>query len=155
MNKTFLFLCLLNIPLFSIQGFSQTHTIPCDTTLWEHVYHAKRLVVIESCKSVTGVIISKKKEKDGDFHIRLRLDAGQEHLLNNKNYRNQDSCLILEPICVNEVTQENAKAACTGFINQVVIPKKGQHVRVTGAYVLDAKHGWTEIHPITKIEILK
>lgn len=146
---------LLFIFAFNIHGLSQSHTIPCDTTLWEHVYHAKRLVVIERCKTVTGIIYSRKKEKDGDIHIRLRLDKGQEKLLNEKNNQIQDSCLVIEPICVNEVTQSDAKDACIGFVNQVVIPKKGQHVKVTGTYVLDSQHGWTEIHPITKIDIIE
>ena len=146
---------LLFVFTFNIHGLAQTHAIPCDTILWEHVYHAKRLVVIERCKTVTGVIFSKKKEKDGDIHIRLRLDKGQGKLLNEKNVQQQDSCLVIEPICVNEATQADAKDACVGFVNNVVIPKQGQHVSVTGTYVLDTKHGWAEIHPITKIEVLE
>ena len=140
---------------FNIHGIAQTHAFPCDTILWEHVYHSKRLVVIERCETVTGIIYSKKKEKDGDIHIRLRLDKGQEKLLNEKNFQQQDSCLVIEPICVNEVFQADAKDACVGFVNHIIIPKKGQHVRLTGTYIIDTQHGWKEIHPITKIEVLE
>jgi len=30
----------------------------------------------------------------------------------------------------------------------------GEHVRVTGTYVLDSHNGWTEIHPVTRIDKL-
>lgn len=129
--------------------------LKCDTSLWQYVYHKNRLVLKEECKTVIGIIVSKKKEKDGDYHFKLKLDEGQEKLLNEKNLIKQDSCLVIEPICVNKVTQANAMDACKGFLNNVVIPNKGQHVKITGSYVLDSKHGWMEIHPVTKIELLK
>jgi hypothetical protein len=36
----------------------------------------------------------------------------------------------------------------------VAIPKKGDHVAVTGTFVHDVEggHGWMEIHAVTKIE---
>ena len=138
-------------------AFSQNYykTLNCDTSLWQHVYHKKRLLLKEQCKTVTGIVISKKKEKDGDFHIKLKLDKGQENLLNTKNLNNQDSCLVIEPICVNKVTQADALDFCEWCINHIFIPNKGQHVKVTGSYVLDSKHGWMEIHPVTEILFLK
>jgi hypothetical protein len=33
-------------------------------------------------------------------------------------------------------------------------PKKGQHVRVYGLNRRDPWHGWYEIHPVTKIEVI-
>ena len=128
--------------------------LPCDAALWEHVYHRSRLVVIEKCKKVTGVIYNMRKEKDGDWHIQLKLDAGQENLLNEKNITRQKGCLVIEPVCVNKVTQEDAISSCEVFANHVLIPKKGKHVSVVGSYVLDKQHGWKEIHPITSIEII-
>jgi hypothetical protein len=139
--------------LFSGIGFSQSN-IPCDATLWQHIYHDYRLKVIEQCKTVTGVVESKKKEKDGDWHIRLRLDAGQENLLNEKNMSGQHGCLVIEVICACEVSQSDAIGSCENYINNVKVPEIGEHVSVTGSYVLDADHGWNEIHPITKILIL-
>lgn len=45
----------------------------CDQTLWNHVYNPARLQVVESCKTVSGIIDTIKVENDGDFHIRLIL----------------------------------------------------------------------------------
>jgi len=43
---------------------------------------------------------------------------------------------------------------CNGFSQDVYTPDMlGGHVRVTGAYVTDMEHGWTEIHPVTSITI--
>lgn len=126
----------------------------CDPTLWNHIYHPSRLQIITSCMQVTGTIEFKRKEKDGDEHILLRLDPGQEGLINQYNKERQKGCLVLEPVCVHGVTQEDAKDACRNFVSTVTIPKVGTHVRVTGSYVIDLEHKWTEIHPVTSFEIL-
>lgn len=132
-----------------------TTEIPCDDTLWNHVYHKYRLQVIEQCKTVRGVIVKEKNEKDGDLHILLRLDAGQDNLLNDMNIKQQKGCLVIEPICEHDVSQLDAVGACEGYVNKVYIPHVGEHVEVTGSYVNDTQHGWNEIHPITKITIIK
>ena len=65
--------------------------------------------------------------------------------------------MVLEPVCIGKVTQKSALGICDNYVNNVYIPKKGEHVRVTGSYVLDTErgHGWREIHPVTKIEMIK
>ena len=128
--------------------------ISCDSSLWTHVYNSYRLKVIEQCKSVTGYIVILRKEANGNYHILLRLDEGQGKLLNNGNYAKQKGCLVIEPICVNKVTQEDAIESCKDFVNNVYIPAKHEHVKVTGSYVLDNENGWMEIHPVTKIEVI-
>lgn len=125
----------------------------CDSKLWEHVYHKYRLKVIEECKTVTGTIEKIRKENDGDLHILLKLDDGQENLLNDGNIAKQHGDLVLEPICVNKVTQEDAIEPCLSYVNNVNIPSVGDRVNVTGSYVFDSEHGWNEIHPVTSIEI--
>lgn len=125
----------------------------CDQSLWQHVYRPERLQVVESCKTVTGKIEKIRPEKDGDLHILLKLDEGQEHLLNKRNYQQQKGNLVLEPICVGEITQSNAIEPCEGYKNIVEIPGIGDHVKVTGSYVLDTDHMWMEIHPVMKIEV--
>jgi hypothetical protein len=134
-------------------AYSQTNT-PCDASLWQHVYHDYRLKVIEQCKTVTGVVFSRKKEKDGDWHIRLQLDGGQENLLNEKNISEQKGCLVIEIICACEVTQSDAIGSCENYFNNVKVPLVGEHILVTGSYVFDSQHGWNEIHPITSIALL-
>lgn len=124
----------------------------CNSKLWDNVYHKYRLEVYEECKTVTGTIEKIRHEEDGDLHILLKLDAGQENLLNEKNISSQHGDLVIEPICVNEVTQKDAIAPCSGYVNSVKIPHTGDHVKVTGSYVFDKEHGWNEIHPVTEIE---
>ena len=45
----------------------------------------------------------------GDYHIQLKLDPGQPRFLNTKNMTKQKGCLVMEPICIKPVTQEDAK----------------------------------------------
>jgi hypothetical protein len=124
----------------------------CDQTLWNHVYNPARLQVVDNCKSVTGVIESKRVEKDGDFHIRVKLDPQFSNLINSANIKNQFGDLVVEPICVNKVTQADAISACQNFRQNISIPPIGSHVKVIGSYVLDTEHGnWAEIHPVTSI----
>ena len=126
---------------------------PCDATLWSHVYHPSRLRIIESCKIVEGRVTSLAKEADGDFHIRLAV--ADTTLLNVRNLAGQHGDLVVEPVCMNEVTQQDAREACSSFVQNLLIPRVGQRVRVTGAYVTDLEHGWREIHPVTSIVVIE
>ena len=128
-------------------------TTGCDANLWKHVYHPKRLQVIEQCISVTGTLHHTKKEADGDDHIQLMLDPEFAGLINDRNTSVQHGSLVIEPICQGPVTQADAVAACRDFHSGVEVPAKGTRVRVLGSYVLDTEpdHGWTEIHPVTSI----
>jgi hypothetical protein len=119
--------------------------------LWQHVYHPDRLEVKKMCTGVTGTIVKKLGEDDGDLHIRLKLDSGFEDLLNDGNRQNQGGNLVVEPICDHTVTQEDAKAACSDFQSRIPHFKNGTHVTVVGSYVLDHEHGWMEIHPVVRI----
>jgi hypothetical protein len=59
---------------------------------------------------------------------------------------------VLEPICVNPVTQRDAVSACQNFHENISIATVGSHVQVTGSYVSDNQHGgWAEIHPVTSM----
>ena len=55
-----------------------------------------------------------KAEKDGDFHIRIKLDVGQSGFLNAKNMSDQHGDLVVESVCMHSVTQSEAVAACKG-----------------------------------------
>jgi hypothetical protein len=124
----------------------------CDQSLWNHIYNPARLQVVDNCKSVIGVIESKRVEKDGDYHIRVKLDPQFSNLINLANIKNQFGDLVVEPICVNKVTQADAISACQNFRQNISIPPIGSHVNITGSYVLDREHGnWAEIHPVTSI----
>src|SRR5216683_953278 len=101
-----------------------TQVVPtCDVSLWHHVYHPSRLQVVDVCRTITGTITDVRHEADGDAHILLRLDDG--------------TTLVTEAICVYPVSQADAVAACQDFTPGLVIPPVGDHVAITGTYVLD------------------
>ena len=127
-------------------------TSQCDRSLWERVYDPSRLEVIDPCKVVTGVIEELDQNEDGDTHMLLKLDPGGPDLLAKKNYKKKNGDLVIEVICANAITDKKAVAACKGYSNLIMIPTVGDHVRVTGSYVNDTHNGWTEIHPVSRIE---
>lgn len=111
----------------------------CNPKLWDHVWNPWRLKVIEDCKTVEGTIEKQFLAEDGDYHLILGPDN-----------------LVLEIICAGPIEPDVkvAQKACKGYENKVVVPEVGDHVRVTGSYVLDTTHSWNEIHPVSVIEKL-
>ena len=132
-----------------------SNSVDCDTDLWKYVYNPSRLQVIDKCKTVTGVIVESSGNEDGDHHMLLKLDKGQEELLTPKNIKKKLGSLVIEAVCANKTTLKKVGNTCNGYINKIQIPKLGDHVKVTGSLVNDTHNGWNEIHPITKIEVLK
>ena len=130
-------------------------TSDCDPRLWKYVYDAERLQVLDKCKTVTGVIEETNADEDGDQHMLLKLDKGQKELLTKKNKTKKQGDLVIEAVCINNITRKRAIGACTGYVNHVQLPEVGDHVKVIGSYVIDSHNGWAEIHPITKIEKIK
>lgn len=114
------------------------------------IYHPARLVVVNPCQTVTGTIAALRAEPDGDYHIRVTLDAPYAQLINDANRQLQHGDLIVEIPCVNPVTQADAKSTCAAISAQLKLspPAVGQHVSITGPYVNDHQHGWMEIHPV-------
>ena len=136
----------------------------CDASLWTHVYHSQRLLIKNNCMAVTGTIVDAtsgrepdgvRHEADGDTHGWLKLDPGSENLLNAGNLSDEGGNLVFEIVCRFPVTQADAKAACQGYKDQVVLPPVGSHVRLVGTYVQDTFHAqWMEIHPVTSITVI-
>ena len=139
----------------NVKDSSVTDPSACDPDLWKYVYNPSRLQVIEKCMTVTGVIEESSADDDGDQHMLLKLDAGQENLLKKKNIDKKNGDLVIEAVCINNITNKKVGGACNGYVNHVQLPKVGAYVKVTGSYVTDTHNGWTEIHPISKIEIIK
>jgi hypothetical protein len=125
----------------------------CNPALWDHVYDPERLEVIDKCKVVTGVIEEQDQNEDGDTHMLLKLDAGQEGLVNKRNLKKKSGDLVVEVVCANAVSDKKAKEACTNYSNAIPLPKVGDHVTVTGSYVNDSHNGWLEIHPVSAIQV--
>ena len=128
----------------------------CDATLWGHVYKPDRLVVLSQCTVASGVVTNPRPDDDGDMHADLMLDPGQASLINKRNMKKHHGGLVIEIVCsVQPKTPKSAIKACKGYQATVPMPAAGTHVRVTGTHVNDTHNGWLEIHPVSKIEILK
>lgn len=125
----------------------------CNADLWKHVYSPERLRVIEACTAVEGRVVSVHRAVDGDLHIGL--DPEQRSTLNLINVMHAHRRLIVEVVCDHTPPDKGAVAACAGYTSQIATPSAGYRVRVTGAYVTDRDNGWNEIHPVTRIEILR
>jgi hypothetical protein len=97
------------------------------------VYHPDRLKVKSRCHVAVGTVEKVKAELyDGDIHIELKLDPGQDGLLSSGNAR-VGGTLILEIIPWDR--------------SRVLVPDVGQRIEVVGPWVDDTAHGWNEIHP--------
>ncbi|HKB43720.1 MAG TPA: hypothetical protein VKC90_05000 [Chitinophagaceae bacterium] len=125
----------------------------CDPEIWKHVYNPSRLKVIKDCIIVSGVITESHAEADGDQHLLLKPDGGNENLLTRKNLKTKKGNLVIEAVCINNITEKKVGDACKGYVNHITIPSVGAHVKVSGSLVLDTHNGWNEIHPISKIVI--
>jgi hypothetical protein len=153
MKKLPLFLLLIFLASISVSG----QTCTGENAIMKHIYNPDRLIPTnKGCITVTGRIIAKVPEGDGDFHYRMKLDPGQgSGLINSKNNtKKQKRFMIFEPICIGKVTQKSAKAACKGYHQKITLPNKGDHVSVTGIHMLDNEHHWLEVHPVTSIKVL-
>ncbi|HET9731222.1 MAG TPA: hypothetical protein VFP54_00985 [Acidimicrobiales bacterium] len=122
------------------------------------VYHPNRLSVVEPCMTVSGTVESVRSESDGDTHFDLAVDPPFSHLLKPANSSGQHGWLVAEivpadqPGCTPGQPPRPSSGSydygiCTGAGEMA--PSVGQHVYVTGPYVLDEDHGgWAEIHPV-------
>ena len=127
----------------------------CDTSLWKYVYNRNRLTVSDMCKTVTGVIEESNADEDGDQHMLLKLDKGQKGILTARNIKKKQGDLVIEAVCMNNVSLKKVGNTCKGYINHIKLPNIGDHVKVTGSLVIDSHNGWAEIHPISSIEKIK
>jgi hypothetical protein len=118
-----------------------------------HIYNPDRLVVYKDCQTVSGIVDRVIVEADGDYHIRLGLDAPYQNLTNSVNESDQYGDLVLEIVCANTVTQTDAIDACQNYTNHIIVLQQGQHIIATGPYVLDTNHGWIEIYPVYSLTI--
>lgn len=136
----------------------------CDPSMWSHVYHPQRLIVKQQCVAVTGTIVDAtagkqsdgvRHEADGDTHGWLKVDPEFENLLNAGNMSDEGGNLVFEIVCRFPVSQQDAKAACANYTDQVSLPPVGSHVQIVGTLVQDSFHAqWIEIHPVTRITVL-
>lgn len=126
----------------------------CNADLWNHVYDRERLRIIAPCTAVEGRVTSVHTGNvDGDMHINLEPD--DRRLLNYVNALHNSRKLIVEAVCDHPPQTDRPQAACVGFRSGVTRPQVGDRIRAVGAYVTDRDHGWREIHPVTRIDVLR
>jgi len=119
-----------------------------------HIYNSYRLQIVKSCITASGTVDRVIEEADGDVHVRLNLDQAYKNLTNSANDQYQYRDLVVEIICVNTPSQTDAIPACQNYTNQIPVPSAGQHITITGPYVLDTDHyDWAEIHPVYSLVI--
>jgi hypothetical protein len=135
------------------------------------VYLSGRLRQLDRCRTVSGTVDCLKLEPDGDYHVRLRLDAPYVGLLRPANRLQTCSGqpgahLVVEiiPQHPQGVAFRSNNADAGGFIDPA-LPSPGAHITVTGPYVIDtnslhrilyqgqAAENWAEIHPAWAIRV--
>jgi hypothetical protein len=124
----------------------------CDATLWNRVYNPTRLEKLADCVKATGTVEESLVDPDGDQHFLLKLDAGQEALVNAVNTKKRKGDLVVEIVCANPVTLPKVKETCSGYANRIPLPSVGAHYVVLGSYVIDTHNGWAEIHPASSVQ---
>ena len=137
-------------------GAGPTSSSGCSdpASISSHIYNSYRLQIVKSCIAASGTVDRVIQEADGDVHVRTILDQAYANLTNSANDQYQYGDLVVEIICVNPPSQTDAIPACQNYTNQITVPIAGQHITITGPYVLDTDHyNWAEIHPVYSIVI--
>ena len=137
-------------------GAGSTSSTTCGdpASISSHVYNPYRLQIVKSCTTASGTVDRVIPEADGDVHVRTILDQAYRNLTNSANVQYQYGDLVVEIICVTPPSQTDAIPACQNYSNQIPIPTAGQHITITGPYVLDTDHhNWAEIHPVYSLVI--
>ncbi len=111
----------------------------CRSDPTANVWSPSRLKILSRCATVHGVILNSSKMDDGDYHIEMRLDSGEEILLEIVP-ADQPGCKAGEKV---------NSGVCTGA--HIPTPKSGSDVTVTGPKVRDSANGYIEIHPVWRI----
>ncbi len=112
------------------------------------VWGPQRLRVMSTCVTVSGVIVALSPTSgpatDGDYGIDLKLDPPYTYILSIGNYALHSGYLHVEIVPVDQP-----------FLSGLNL-KPGDHIMVSGVWVLDTDHGWgSEIHPVWSITVLQ
>src|SRR5712692_9960704 len=123
-------------------GAGSTSSSGCSdpASISSHVYNSYRLQIVKSCTTASGTVDTVIEESDGDVHLRTNLDQAYSNLTNSGNDQYQYGDLAVEIICVNPPSQTDAIPSCQNYTNQIQVPSAGQHIVITGPYVLDTDH---------------
>jgi hypothetical protein len=145
----------------------------CLTTLDHFIkpVKEKRFIIVKQCVTVTGTVVwTHYFNDDGDANFNVALDAPYKGMLAPGNHdvkyvphnKPPVAALHLEAVCQGPVTSRSGEnvGACDGYNGpnfEPVLPKVGQHVMVTGRYLVEFPEvagGLAELHPVYAIKIL-
>jgi len=151
---------------------SNTKGGPCLPQLDHFVLPLKeaRFTVIKQCVTVTGrVVWTHYFNDDGDANFNVVLEPPYRNMLGPGSYSQVFAskypggpALHMETVCQGPITSTSKEnvGACDGYNGpnfKPVLPKIGQHVMVTGRYLIEMPEmpgGITELHPVYAIKIL-
>ena len=132
----------------------------------------KRFIVVKQCVTITGTVVwTHYFNDDGDANFNVALDAPYKNMLAPGNYdvkyvthnKPPVAALHIETICQGPVISNSSEnvGACNGYDGpdfRTVLPKVGQHVMVTGRYLVEFPEvvgGLAELHPVYAIKIIR
>jgi hypothetical protein len=145
---------------------------PCLPGLKKYILPPKeaKFTIIKECVTVTGTVVWVHYfNSDGDANFNVVLDSPYNNMLGPGSYSKVFAskypggpAMHMETVCQGPVTGKSNEnvGACDGYNGPdflTVLPKLGQHVMVTGRYLIDRPEmlgGITEFHPVYAIKIL-
>jgi len=153
---------LFNSPSLSSNASSTTSpttTTNCDLSLWNSIGNPgpPRFKMLNPCTTVTGTVTLVHFPPDGDTVFALALDSPYKFMITKANYNTKMTGGIwVEMICQRNNNAKDVRihvGDCQGFNGQKFpTPKVGDHLSVTGSYILDIREGGhAEIHPASSI----
>jgi hypothetical protein len=150
---------------------TRLHT-PCIPELNQFILPPKeaRFTVIKQCVTITGTVVwTNYFNEDGDANFNVVLDPQYKDMLGPGSYSEVFAnkypggpAIHAETVCQGPVTSNSTEnvGACNGYDGpdfRPVLPKRGDHVMVTGRYLIEMPEmpgGITELHPVYDIKIL-
>jgi hypothetical protein len=150
---------------------AKLHT-PCLPQLNRFILPRKeaKFAVIKQCVTITGrVVWTNYFNVDGDANFNVVLDTPYKNMLGPGSYGEVFAnkypggpAIHAETVCQGPVTSNSSEnvGACNGYDGpdfRPVLPKRGDHVMVTGRYLIQMPEmpgGITELHPVYDIKIL-
>ena len=111
--------------------------------------------MLDPCVHATGLVVEVAHEDDGDYHVWFTPDPAYSYLINSENHFQARPAMLAEitPDCPLTSHPADAPAAARCPRSTLPIPVIGDHVSMSGPWVLDTDHGWREIHPVDSIQI--
>jgi hypothetical protein len=139
---------------------SNTTAPKCNPSLWNFMPlpGPPRFIILNLCVTVSGNVSVVRFPADGDAVIALTLDKPYTNMITIGNFNdNMKGVIKVELICqkpMNLTTVESFKiGSCKEYDGPVFnLPKVGDHLTVTGAYIIDVREGGhAEIHPTSRV----